>query len=75
MGFHALTFTRSLRGCLKPRATFLVAREGHLISQYHIDVVLRPVVLISFAKTSDSTRPRMTMPEHTSLESAKFLSS
>ena len=38
--------------------------EGHL---------LRSAVLFFCAKTSDSTRPRMTMPEHTSLESAKTM--
>ena len=38
-----------------------------------MDEVLRSVVLLFCAKTSDSTRPRMTMPEHTSLESAKAM--
>ena len=45
--------------------------EGHLISQVYMDEVLRTVVLPFCMKTSDSTRTRMTMPEHTSLESAK----
>ena len=47
--------------------------EGHLISQVHMDEVLRPVVLPFCVKTSDSTRPRMTMSEHISLESAKTM--
>ena len=38
-----------------------------------MDEVLRHVVLPFCAKTSESTRPRMTMPEHTSLESAKTM--
>ena len=33
MGFHALTFARSLGRCLNSRATYLVVIEGHLISQ------------------------------------------
>ena len=36
-----------------------------------MDEVLRYVVLPFCAKTSDSTRPMMTMPEHTSLESTE----
>ena len=47
--------------------------EGHLISPVYMDEVLRSVVLLSCSKTSDSTRPRMTMSEHTSLESAKTM--
>ena len=47
--------------------------EGHLISHMYIDAVLRSVVLPFDAKTSDSTRSRKTMPEHTSLESAKTM--
>ena len=43
--------------------------EGHLISPVYMDEVLRSVC----AKSSDSTRPRMTMPEHTSLESANTM--
>ena len=69
MGFQALTFARSLRRFSKSRATDLVVIEGHLISQSHMDV-LRPVVLTFFAKTSDSTRPRMIMPEHTKISFA-----
>ena len=74
-GFHTLTFARSLGRwrCLKPRTTDLVVIEGHLISQVYMDEVLRSVVLSFCAKTNDSTRPRMTMPEHTSLESAKTM--
>ena len=73
--FHTLTFARSLRRwrCLKPRLTNLVIIEGHLISQVYMDEVLRSVVLPFCAKTSDSTRPRMTMQENTSLESAKTM--
>ena len=41
--------------------------EGHLISPVYMDEVLRSVVLLFCAKTSDITRPRMAMPEHTSL--------
>ena len=75
IGFHTLTFTRSLgrRRCLKPRTTDLVVIEGHLISQGNMDEVLGSVVLPSCAKTSDSTKPRMTMSEHTSQESAKTM--
>ena len=51
----------------------MVVKEGHLISQVYMDEVLRSVVLTFCAKTSDSTRPRMTMPEHISLESAKTI--
>ena len=70
-----LTFARSLgiERCLKPRTTDLVVLEGHLISQVYMYEVLRSVVLTFCAKTSDSTRPRMTMPEHISLESAKTI--
>ena len=73
IGFHTLTFTMSLRiwRCLKPGTTDLVLIEVHLISPVYMDEVLRSVVLLFCAKTSDSTRPRMTMPEHTSLESTK----
>ena len=73
LGFYTLTFARSLGRwrCLKPRPTDLVVIEGHLIGQVYMDEVLRSVVLPFCAKTSYSTRPRMTMPEHTSLESAK----
>ena len=42
-----------------------------MIGPVYMDEVLRSVVLLFCAETSDSTRPRMTMPEHTSLESAK----
>ena len=75
IGFHTLTFARSLGRwrCLKPRTTDLVDIEGHLISQVYMDEVLRSVVLPFCAKTSDSTRPRMTMSEHTTLESAKTM--
>ena len=46
MGFHALTFARSLGKCLtKPWATDLVVIEGHMISQSHMDEMLRHVVL------------------------------
>ena len=38
-----------------------------------MDEVLRSVVLPFNAKTSDSTRPRMAMPEHSALESAKTM--
>ena len=54
----------------KHRTTDLVVIEGHLISQVYKDEVLRSVVLPFCAKTSDSTRPMMTMQEHTSLETA-----
>ena len=48
--------------------------EGHLmISQLCMDEMLRSVVLPFCAKTSGSNRPRMTMSEHTSLESAKTM--
>ena len=75
IGFHTLTFARSLGRwrCLKPRATYPVVIEGHLISNVYMDEVLRSVALPFCAKTSHSTRPRMTMPEHTSLESAKTM--
>ena len=74
-GFHTLTFARSLERwrCLKPRATDQVLIEGHLISPVYMDEVLRSVVLPSCAKTSGTTMPRMTMLEHTSLESAKTM--
>ena len=73
IGFHTLTFARSLSRwrCFKHRTTDLVVIEGHLISQVYIDEVLRSVVLPFCAKTSDSTRPKMPMPEYISLESAK----
>ena len=75
IGFHTLTFGRSIQRWrwLKPRTTDLLVIEGHLISQVYMDEVLRSVVLPFCAKTSDSTRPMMTMPEHTSLESAKTM--
>ena len=75
MGFHALMFARSLGRwrCLKPSTTALVVIQGHLISEVYMDEMLRSIVLPFCAKTSDSTRPRMTMPEHTSLESAKTM--
>ena len=75
MGFHTLTFARSLGRwrCLKPRTADQVLIEGHLISPVYMDEVLRSRVLLFCAKTSDSTRHRMTMPEHTSLESAKTM--
>ena len=73
--FHTLTFARYLGRwiCLKPRTTDLVVIKGHLISQVYMDEVLRSVVLPFCGKTSDSTVPRMTMPEHISLESAKTM--
>ena len=73
IGFLTLTFARYLgrRRCLKPWTTDLVVKEGHLISQEYMDESLRSVVLTFCAKTSDSTRPRITMPEDISLESAK----
>ena len=73
IGFRTLTFTRSIGRwrCLKPRTTDLVVKEGHLISQVYMNEALKSVVLPFCAKTSDSTWPRMTMSEHTSLESAK----
>ena len=75
IAFYTLTFARSLGSwrCLKHRTTDLVVKEGHLISQVYMDEVLRSVVLPFCAKTSDSTRPRITTPEHTSLESAKTM--
>ena len=73
MGFHALTFVRSLRRCIKPKASNLVVIEGNLISQPYMDEVLRPVPCLSCVKTSDSIRPTMTLPEHILLESDKFL--
>ena len=75
IGFHTLTFARSLGRwrCLKPRTTDQVLIERHLISPVYMDEVLRSVVLLFCAITSDSTRPRMTMPGHTSLESAKSM--
>ena len=75
IGFHTLTLARSLGRwrCLKPRTTVLVLIEGHLISPVYMDEMLRSVVLLFCAKTSDSTRPMMTMPEHTSLESTKTM--
>ena len=39
----------------------------------YMDEVLRSVVLPFCAKTSNSTRLRMTIPEHTSLESVKTI--
>ena len=36
--------------------------EGHLISHVYMDEVLRSVVMPFCAKTSDSTRPMMTIP-------------
>ena len=64
--FHTLTSGRSLGRwrCLKLRATDLVVIQGHVISQLYMDEVLRSVVLLLCAKTNDSTRPRMTIPEH-----------
>ena len=47
--------------------------EGHLISPVYMDEVLRSVDALFCAKTSDSTRPRMTMPEYASLESLKTM--
>ena len=47
-----------------------------MISPVYMDEMLRSVVFLFCAKTSDSTRPRMTMPVHTSvtsLESAKTI--
>ena len=49
----------------KPRTTVLVVIQGHLISHLYKNEMLRSVVLPFCAKTSDTTRPRMTMPEHT----------
>ena len=51
----------------------MMVKEGCLISQVYMDEVLRYVVLLFCAKTSDSTRPMKTMPELTSLESAKSM--
>ena len=47
--------------------------DGQLIIQVYMDEALKSVVLPFCAKTSDSTRPRMTMAQHTSLESAKTM--
>ena len=47
--------------------------EGHLISQVYMDEVLRSVVQPFCAKTSDSIRPWMTIPEYASIESAKTM--
>ena len=57
----------------KNRTTDLMLIEGHLISPVYMDEVLRSVVQLFCAKTSDSTRPMLTMPEHTSLESTKTM--
>ena len=57
----------------KPRTTDLVVIEGDLISQVYMDEVLRYVVLPFCAKNSDNTSPRKSMPEHTSLETAKTM--
>ena len=75
IGFHTLTFARSLErwSCLKPRTTDLVVIEGHLIIQVYKGEALKSVVLPFCAKTSDGTRHRMTMAQHTSLESAKTM--
>ena len=75
IGFHTLTFARSLGRwrCLKPRTTDLVVIEEHLISQVYMDEAFKFVVLPFCAKTSDSTRPRRVMSEHTLLESAKTM--
>ena len=54
----------------KRRTTALVVIQGHLISQLYMDGKLRSVALLFCLKTSNSTQPRITMPEHTSLESA-----
>ena len=74
MGFHALMFARSLGRwrCLKPRTTALVVIQGHLISQLYMDEMLRSVVLPFLCENQQHYHwLRMTMPEHTSLESAK----
>ena len=65
IGFHVLTLARFLGRLrsLKPRTTDLV--EGHLISQLYMDEVFRHVVQYFCAKTGDSTRPSIPMPEHT----------
>ena len=47
------------------KTTDLVVIEGHLIGKLYMNEVLRSVVPPFCAKTSDSTRPRMTMLEHT----------
>ena len=57
--------------CLKHRTTALVVIQGHAIIQKYMDEILRSVALPFCAITSDSTRHRITMPEHTSLEKAK----
>ena len=51
----------------------MVVIEAHLISKLYFDEVLRYAALPFCVKTSATTRPRMTMPEHTSLESAKTM--
>ena len=58
---------------LKPRPTDLEVKDGHLISQVCMDEMVRSVVLPFCAKTSDSIRRRMIIPEHTSLASAKAM--
>ena len=75
IGFHTVTFARSLGRwrCLKPRTNDLVVIEGHLISQLYMDEMLRSLALLFCVKTSDTTRPRMTMSEHISLETAKIM--
>ena len=75
IGFHTLTFARSLGRwrCIKPMTTDLVVIEGHLISQLYMDEALMSVVLPFCVTTSDSIMPKMAMPEHTSLESAKTM--
>ena len=72
IGFDTLTYATSLGRWryLKPRKTDLVVIGGHLNGQVYMDEVLRSVVLPFCAKTNGSTRPRMTMSEHTLLESA-----
>ena len=69
IGFLTLMFALGRWSCFKPRTTDLVVKEGHLISQVYMDEMLRSVVLTFCAKTSDTTRPRVAMPEHISLES------
>ena len=44
-----------------------------MINQVYMNEVLRSVVLSFLVKASDSTRPRMTLPERTSLEPAKTM--
>ena len=66
IGFRAITFAMS---------GDVVVIVGNLMSQLYMDEVLRPVVCIYCARTSASTKPGMTTPEHISPESAKFLSS